>query len=702
MDAVQALNNLHELVDVITDLLIQCLARFDDEKFSRAVSKLKFLATKLPSLTAAAEDTREGKRAIHLLDPKVKECSRLVRLVRDQRRGAGGAGARAPPPQSHFDEAVSREREEKKDDQIAQETAEEQQQQEEQEPSVEEKPEEKPSPWKDVSLLAVARFDFAGDVERNVLALKRGDGLVLLQEAKGFYYGRLADTSDEEAGLIAASYVEVFTAELLLQRYSQLNEKHTLLRAERDQAVQTAAFMREKVGAVIAAVNEIKNEETALRAERDALQDKLDEANERIEELLVQVEIVEAGLETAPEPIAKVEPVPAPVPTPVPTAEVPVPTPVAPIPIVALASPPPMQPAFVSVLSLSSSAISSPALSRPESPEIEMTSISKLLSALDEHLVDKGKQPPRHVKLFGGTRSLAAICEADNAAVPALLERLCERLLENGAAGIRTPGIFRLSASKSEVDAAKQEVQELGVWSFKPEKYGPIVIAELIKAFLRELNEPLLTHDLLPRWVLATKIKSSALQVPYVRALLASLPPEHIGTIEYLLNFLTIAIGYEESLLTLSNAALLFAPMFLSHDVSTDRKRADLLQGSTIRRTGFTPLFSRRRHTMSPEALEMDAVDLKELMTAGVNVVSMLLINFREIWLRFNIARPFTLVRAVKESGPAKSTDELEYKKGQTIGMFSKLPDQTYAFGECSGKVGRFLLAHTKVVEIGE
>ncbi len=671
MDTLQALKNLDELVEFTQDLLIQCVARYDDEKFARAVSKLKFLATKLPSLSASAEETREGRRAVQQLDPKVKECSRLVRLVRDKRGGGAAGGARAPPPQSHFDEAVSRVKEETKEDpSVEQEAA----------ASVaEEKPvevveEEKQSPWKDVSLLAVARFDFAGDAERNLLALKRGDGLVLLQEAKGFYFGRLADTSDEEAGLVAASYVEIFTPELLLQRYGQLGEKHAALRAERDQAVQTAAFMRDKVGAVIAAVNEIKSEEAALRAERDALQDKLDAANDRIEELLVQVSIVEGGLEVVPDLVI-------------------VPTPVAAV------APPAPQPAAVTALSLSSSA-SSPALSRPESPEIEMTTISKLLSALDDHLVDKGKQPPRHVKLFGGTRSLAAICEADNTAVPALLERLCERLLQDGAAGIRTPGIFRLSASKAEVDAAKQEVQELGVWSFKPEKYSPIVIADLLKAFLRELGEPLLTHDLLPRWVLATKIKTSAMQVPYVRALLASLPPENIGTIEYLLNFLTIAIGYEESLLTLSNAALLFAPVFLAHDVSTDRKRADLISGASVKKTGFTPLFTRRRQSASPEAQEMDALDVKELMTAGVNVVSMLLVNFREIWLRFNIARPVMLVRATKESGAAKSTDELEYKKGQTIGMFAKLPDQIYAFGECSGKVGRFLLANTKVVII--
>ncbi len=93
------------------------------------------------------------------------------------------------------------------------------------------------------------------------------------------------------------------------------------------------------------------------------------------------------------------------------------------------------------------------------------------------------------------------------------------------------------------------------MWGFKPEKYNHLLIGDLLKSFLRELSEPLLTHELFTRWTLATKIKSPAIQVPYVRSLLASLPAENVATIEYLLNFLTIAIGFEEhSQLSLANA----------------------------------------------------------------------------------------------------------------------------------------------------
>jgi hypothetical protein len=59
------------------------------------------------------------------------------------------------------------------------------------------------------------------------------------------------------------------------------------------------------------------------------------------------------------------------------------------------------------------------------------------------------------------------------------------------------------------------------------------------------------------------------------------------------------------------------------------------------------------------------------------------------------------LVKAIKDSGPVKSTDELEFRKGMTIGMFLKI-DDIYGLGELSGCCGRFQLSYTKIVKIGD
>ncbi len=49
--------------------------------------------------------------------------------------------------------------------------------------------------------------------------------------------------------------------------------------------------------------------------------------------------------------------------------------------------------------------------------------------------------------------------QADNASVPVFLEKMCEHLLANGAAGCKTKGIFRVPPAKAELDQAKQEVE---------------------------------------------------------------------------------------------------------------------------------------------------------------------------------------------------------------------------------------------------
>jgi hypothetical protein len=131
MEAVDALANLHSLVDTVQDLLIQVVARFDEDKFQRAISKLKFLLTKLPSLKAAISEnnnsSREERKSLATLEPKVKECARLVKLVREKNSHLVPSSPSfsrhdeervidvAPPPASHFDELASREKEEEEE-----------------------------------------------------------------------------------------------------------------------------------------------------------------------------------------------------------------------------------------------------------------------------------------------------------------------------------------------------------------------------------------------------------------------------------------------------------------------------------------------------------------------------------------------------------------------------------------------------------
>lgn len=600
----------------------------------------------------------------------MKECGSLVKTVRDKWVVAANnndheeTSTEAPP--AVFDSIVRRQEEE-----------EQQQEQEKQEKQPERRHEEaKTNPWREVTLMGIARFDYDGDSAKKLLSFRRGDGIIITGEAREWYRGRLLGTS--QVGILPSTYVESLTHEETLIKLRDASEKLISLRLERDKALMVCLEQKAKIAKATQALKQFATERKELES--------------RVMELQVEMQIWQAkSLEEEDESalvkenttlkarIAELESKLAAAPPPPPL---------------------PPKPAVVVQEALGDS--------DNDSSEIDGGAFNTLLNELDQSIDGKLIKSIGHdydserpsVPLFGSP--LSAICQMDNAPVPILVERLCERLLKNNAKGVRTPGIFRLSASKSELDDAKAELSQ-GLWRCNLDKLDDILVADLLKTFLRELGEPLLTHDLFPRWVLASKIKSRAVQVPYVRSLMACLPAENISLIEFICNFLVIAISYEEeSKLTLGNAALLFAPMFLEYNV-LDKKKTEFSSFQHIKKTGFTPLFSRRKTIHGPEAvaaLQAGAEDLKALMTVGVSVLQMLLVNFRDIWARFHqTARPFVLYRATKDSGPPKSADELEFKKGNIIGVFQKL-DAVYALGEVGGKIGRFQLSLAKMLEI--
>lgn len=61
--------------------------------------------------------------------------------------------------------------------------------------------------------------------------------------------------------------------------------------------------------------------------------------------------------------------------------------------------------------------------------------------------------------------NLIFFLQSDNSSVPVFLEKMCEYLLANGAAGVKTRGIFRVPPSKSDLDDAKKEVRSV-CWLF--------------------------------------------------------------------------------------------------------------------------------------------------------------------------------------------------------------------------------------------
>lgn len=66
------------------------------EKYDRCVSRLRFLASKYPSVAAQVGDTSPLRAQVATLDSKIKLAAKLVRDVRAKWLGAGDSGTLRP------------------------------------------------------------------------------------------------------------------------------------------------------------------------------------------------------------------------------------------------------------------------------------------------------------------------------------------------------------------------------------------------------------------------------------------------------------------------------------------------------------------------------------------------------------------------------------------------------------------------------
>ncbi|XP_042636985.1 rho GTPase-activating protein 8-like [Orycteropus afer afer] len=122
--------------------------------------------------------------------------------------------------------------------------------------------------------------------------------------------------------------------------------------------------------------------------------------------------------------------------------------------------------------------------------------------------------------------------------IPPVLQLTVTYLRENG---LRTEGLFRRSANIQTV----REIQKLYNQG-KPvnfDDYGDIhVPAVILKAFLRELPQPLLTFEAYEQILQITSVESS-LRVTHCRQILRGLPEHNYAILSYLMSFLHVVSG---------------------------------------------------------------------------------------------------------------------------------------------------------------
>jgi len=141
-------------------------------------------------------------------------------------------------------------------------------------------------------------------------------------------------------------------------------------------------------------------------------------------------------------------------------------------------------------------------------------------------------------------------------------------------------GLFRLSAQSSDVTELKQRLDNGENVNFS-KVLDCHAVSGLIKMFLRELPEPLLTFTQYTSFVLAADIGK-------LRQILAEIPPENYKFLEQFIPFLQqVAEHSAQNRMTISNLAVVFAPGLIRAEVDT----AELVMQASAVNTNVELLF---------------------------------------------------------------------------------------------------------------
>lgn len=120
----------------------------------------------------------------------------------------------------------------------------------------------------------------------------------------------------------------------------------------------------------------------------------------------------------------------------------------------------------------------------------------------------------------------------------------CLRYLENY--GLNTVGIFRVSGSKRRVRQLREEFDSGREVHLDQERPQPHDVAQLLKEYLRDLPQPLLTRDLYLPFLYTQRVPERSKQLDILRQLVRLLPTHSRDTLWALLKFLSTVADHAE------------------------------------------------------------------------------------------------------------------------------------------------------------
>lgn len=143
---------------------------------------------------------------------------------------------------------------------------------------------------------------------------------------------------------------------------------------------------------------------------------------------------------------------------------------------------------------------------------------------------------------------------------------MCYSFLTNEI--VKTEGLFRISASRLEVDTYRRAIDDGNEIDFST--LQPHTVANLIKLYLRELPEPLLTFQLYEKFqAVSLEIDPNPEEsILKIRELLSFLPPCNKELIKQLTQFLARVSSFSEiNKMNAENLGIVFEPTLLRKKV---------------------------------------------------------------------------------------------------------------------------------------
>jgi hypothetical protein len=170
---------------------------------------------------------------------------------------------------------------------------------------------------------------------------------------------------------------------------------------------------------------------------------------------------------------------------------------------------------------------------------------------------------------------LAEQMTRDNVEVPPIMVKCCEAIEKYGT---QSQGIYRVSGITSKVANLRQKLEKDldAVDLDAPEWSGDINnVASVLKMWLRELPDPLLTDSLYEGFIEAAKIENDRLQHIRLHERVNELPDANYSTLKYFMGHLhRINQHSAENSMSMQNLSIVFGPTLFGQRASSNGQGA--------------------------------------------------------------------------------------------------------------------------------